>query len=416
LFACYNCLKKGIAFVLENNASLQFNASVTETYDIEKAVLERYQTGAREQQPSLCCPTEYEGNYLDILPQEIIEKDYGCGDPTRYVSPDETVLDLGSGGGKNCYILAQKVGAKGKVIGVDFNDEMLSLAQKYQSEIANKIGYKNTSFLKGKIQDLKLDLNKIEVWMRENPVTSIEALSRFEAECDRLRSQSPLIPDNSIDVVISNCVLNLVRPQDKQQLFQEIYRVLKRGGRAVISDIVCDEDPTSNILNDPQLWSGCIAGAFREDSFLKMFEATGFYGIEILKREEKPWQTIDGIEFRSVTIRAFKGKEGECLERKQAVVYKGPWKQVQDDDGHTFCRGERMAVCDKTYQILTNHNSPYKTDIIPISPYQNIPLEKAEEFSCKTKAIRHPKETKGLDYHLTETNSDAACCSPGECC
>jgi arsenite methyltransferase len=385
-------------------------------YDIENTVLDRYQAGAIEQQPSLCCPTEYEGNFLDILPEEIIAKDYGCGDPTRYVNQGETVVDLGSGAGKNCYILAQKVGATGKIIGVDFNDEMLALARKYQQKIATKIGYANTQFVKGKIQDLKLDAQKAQTWLTKNPIDSLDRLSAFENECDRLRREQPLIEDNSVDVVISNCVLNLVRPQDKQQLFPEIYRVLKRGGRAVISDIVCDEDPTPNIINDPDLWSGCIAGAFREDIFLKMFEEAGFYGIEILKREEKPWQTIDGIEFRSMTVRAFKGKDGACWERKQAVIYKGPWKQVQDDDGHIICRGERMAVCDKTFQILTNSNSPYSKDIIAVAPYENIPLEKAKEFSCKSKAIRHPKETKGMDYHLSETNNESACCSPELCC
>lgn len=400
--------------IVTSQVSSQLSASLD--YDIENTVLERYKDGARQQQPSLCCPTEYIGNYLDILPQEIIDKDYGCGDPTVYVSEGETVIDLGSGAGKNCYIIAQKVGKCGKIIGVDFNDEMLALARKYQDEIASKVGYYNTQFVKGKIQDLKLDLDKIEAWLQKNPITSIDKFSAFEAECDRLRDREPFIPDNSVDVVISNCVLNLVRPQDKQQLFQEIYRVLKRGGRAVISDIVCDEDPTPEILNDPDLWSGCIAGAFREDSFLKMFESAGFYGIEILKREEKPWQIIDGIEFRSVTIRAFKGKEGACWERKQSVIYKGPWKQVQDDDGHILCRGERMAVCDKTYQILTNPNSPYVKDIIPVPPYQDIPLEEAREFNCKNKAIRHPKETKGLDYNLTDTSNADSCCSPGECC
>jgi SAM-dependent methyltransferase len=387
----------------------------TTKYDIESEVLERYQAGAKQQQPSLCCPTEYEGNYLEILPEEIIAKDYGCGDPTRYVNQGETVVDLGSGAGKNCYILAQKVGAAGKIIGVDFNNEMLSLARKYQTEIATKLGYNNTQFVKGKIQDLRLNLERVETWLRNNPITSIDGVSKYETECDRLRQSETLIADSSVDVVISNCVLNLVRPQDKQQLFAEIFRVLKRGGRAVISDIVCDEDPTPKILNDPELWSGCIAGAFREDSFLKMFEAAGFYGIEILKREKQPWQVIDGVEFRSMTVRAYKGKEGACWERKQAVVYKGPWKQVQDDDGHVFCRGERMAVCDKTYQILTNTNSPYVKDIIPIPPYENIPLESAQEFSCKSKAIRHPSETKGSEYNLTDTSNES-CCSPGECC
>lgn len=125
-------------------------------YDIESTVLERYQEGARQQQPSLCCPTEYEGNYTKILPEEIIAKDYGCGDPTRYVNQGETVVDLGSGAGKNCYILAQKVAESGKIIGVDFNDEMLSLARKYQGEMADKLGYHNTEFVKGKIQGLKV--------------------------------------------------------------------------------------------------------------------------------------------------------------------------------------------------------------------------------------------------------------------
>ena len=384
-------------------------------YDVESTVLSRYQEGARQQQPSLCCPTEYEGNYTEILPEEIIAKDYGCGDPTRYVNEGETVVDLGSGAGKNCYILAQKVGKSGKIIGVDFNDEMLSLARKYQSEMADKLGYGNTEFIKGKIQDLKLPLDKLQTWLQTNPVTSVDKIGEYEAQCDRLRQQEPLIADNSIDVVISNCVLNLVRPQDKQQLFGEIFRVLKRGGRAVISDIVCDEDPTAKIMNDPDLWSGCIAGAFREDNFLKMFEDAGFYGVEILKREESPWQVIDGVEFRSMTVRAYKGKEGICLERKQSVVYKGPWKQVVDDDGHVFCRGERMAVCDKTYKIMTNCGSPYSNDVIGIEPYENIPLEEAREFNCKTKAVRHARETKGSEYNLTETNSDE-CCSPGECC
>lgn len=384
-------------------------------YDIETTVKQRYEAGAQQHQPTLCCPTEYEGNYLQLLPEEIIEKDYGCGDPTRYVKAGEIVVDLGSGAGKNCYILAQKVGATGKVIGVDFNDEMLALSRKYQQPMAEKLGYHNTEFVKGKIQDLQLKLDQVEAWLKANPINSLAELEEFKKYCDEIRQNEPLIADNSVDVVISNCVLNLVHPQDKKQLFNEIYRILKQGGRAVISDIVCDEPPTENILNDPNLWSGCIAGAFQEDKFLKMFENAGFYGIEILKREEKPWQTIDGVEFRSMTVRAYKGKEGECWERKQAVIYKGPWKQVLDDDGHIFCRGERMAVCDKTYQILTGENSPYQQDMIPLPPYKDIPLNKAQPFNCKSKAIRHARETKGSDYNLTQT-SDDSCCSPGECC
>lgn len=383
--------------------------------NLEQAVLERYQAGAKAAEASLCCPTEYEGQYLEILPDEILEKDYGCGDPSRYVNPGETVVDLGSGAGKICYILSQKVGADGRVIGVDFNDEMLNLARKYQPEIASKVGYNNVRFVKGKIQDLALDLDKVQAWLTANPIGTIEQVSTFEAQCDRLRRESPLVADNSVDVVVSNCVLNLVRPQDKTQLFRELYRVLKRGGRVVISDIVCDEDPTPEMIADPTLWSGCLSGAFREDTFLEMFEEAGFYGIEILNRQEAPWQTIEGIEFRSVTVRAFKGKEGECWERNQAVIYKGPWKQVRDDDGHIYHRGQRMAVCDKTFQILTRSNSPYANDLIPVLPHTDIPLEAANSFDCKRSSVRSPQETKGANYRETKTN-DAPVCGEGTGC
>ncbi|MGC1196230.1 MAG: methyltransferase domain-containing protein [Geitlerinemataceae cyanobacterium] len=388
----------------------------SQSTNLEQAVLERYQAGAKAAEASLCCPTEYEGQYLEILPDEILEKDYGCGDPSRYVNAGETVVDLGSGAGKICYILSQKVGAEGRIIGVDFNDEMLKLARKYQPEIANKVGYDNVRFVKGKIQDLALDLDKVQTWLTANPIGTIEQVSEFEAQCDRLRQEQPLVADNSVDVVVSNCVLNLVRPQDKTQLFQELYRVLKRGGRVVISDIVCDEDPTPEMIADPTLWSGCLSGAFREDTFLKMFEKAGFYGMEILSRQEEPWQTIEGIEFRSVTVRAFKGKEGDCWERNQAVIYKGPWKQVQDDDGHVYHRGQRMAVCDKTFQLLTRSNSPYQDDLIPVLPHTDIPLEEAIPFDCKRSSIRSAKETKGLDYRETIAIDTPVCGESSGCC
>lgn len=384
-------------------------------YDVEQTVLERYEAGARQPQAALCCPTDgYDSRYLEILPQEIIEKDYGCGDPTRYVNPGETVVDLGSGAGKNCYILAQKVGESGRVIGVDFNDEMLSLSRKYLKPIAETLGYQNVEFVKGKIQDLALNLDLVQTWLEQNPITSVGQIAAFEAECDRLRQSQSLIISDSVDVVVSNCVLNLVRPQDKKQLFQEIFRVLKRGGRAVISDIVCDEAPTEKILNDPELWSGCIAGAFRENEFLEMFEQAGFYGIEILARQTEPWQVIDGVEFRSLTVQAFKGKEGECLERNQAVIYRGPWKAVQDDDGHILYRGERMAVCDKTFHIYTNPKGAYHSDLIPIAPYEEVPLDAALTFPCAGDTIRDPQQTKGKNYHITTESSD--CCSPQSCC
>lgn len=381
------------------------------TFNVEKSVLERYELGAKEPQPSLCCPTEYEQSYLSIIPEEIIVKDYGCGDPTRYVNGGETVLDLGSGAGKNCYILAQKVGENGSVIGVDFNEEMLNLAKKYQQEMASKLGYLNTRFVKGKIQDLKLPLVQVESYINNHPIQSLSDLIAFEAECDRLRVQETLIKDNSVDVVISNCVLNLVKTEDKKQLFQEIYRVLKEGGRAVISDIVCDEDLPPEIINDPELWSGCIAGAFREDLFLEMFAEAGFYGIEILSRQDEPWQVINGIEFRSLTVRAYKPKQGVNKDKNQAIIYKGPWKKVEDDWGNIFYRGERIAVSHSTFEMMTEKNSPYSSAIIGINPLEEISLEEAKNFCGKNEKHRSPQETKGNFYQENKLiKNKNSCC------
>jgi len=397
--------------------SMAINDAAKGGYSVEKAVLERYQAGAKQVEAALCCPiTDYDGQYLKILPDEILEKDYGCGDPSVYVNEGDTVVDLGSGAGKICYILAQKVGRNGKVIGVDFNDEMLGLARKYQQEIADQIGYHNTQFVKGRIQDLALDLNKVESHLVDHPVTNMDDVLAYEAECDRLRKDEPMISDGTVDAVVSNCVLNLVRTDQKKQLFDEIFRVLRKGGRAIISDIVCDETPTSRIINDPDLWSGCIAGAFREDEFLKMFEDAGFHGVEILARAEEPWHVIDGIEFRSMTVRAYKGKQGPCLERNQAVIYKGPWKKVVDDDGHTLIRGERMAVCDKTYNLYSDPTGPYGGTIIGLQPMNIIPLDDAQPMSCHGKPTRTPREMKGEDYDLTQMSGEDCCGPDGNCC
>jgi SAM-dependent methyltransferase len=385
--------------------------------DMQSAVLDRYKEGARQVQPALCCPTtSYDKKFLQVLPREILEKDYGCGDPSVYLREGDTVIDLGSGAGKICYIASQIVGSNGKVIGVDFNDDMLNLARKYQDGIAEKIGYHNTHFVKARIQDMALDLDRVQRWLDQHPINTIDDVMAYEAYCDQLRKTDPLIADNSVDVIVSNCVLNLVDTQKKAQLFAEMYRVLKKGGRAVISDIVCDEQPTPEMINDPELWSGCISGAFVEADFLKMFEDAGFHGVEILKRADTPWHTIDGIEFRSMTVRAFKGKEGPCLDRNQSVVYKGPWSQVKDDDGHTLFRGQRMAVCDKTFNLYTDPQGPYADHIIGIEPHEIIPLDDARPFNCRVNAIRDARSQKGEDFNATISPESQSCCSDDGCC
>jgi len=376
---------------------------------VESAVRERYSGAARQAEAALCCPVEYDPKYLKIIPAEVIERDYGCGDPSRWVHEGDTVLDLGSGTGKICFIAAQVVGSIGRVIGVDMTDDMLEVARRNAPIVAQRVGYANVEFRKGRIQDLALDFERLDHELRAHPVGGIESWVAAERYAEHLRQRHPLVASDSVDVVVSNCVLNLVDSQSKPKMFAEIFRVLRRGGRAVISDIVSDEVVPEHLQKDPELWSGCISGALTETEFVEAFERAGFYGIEIVKRDEAPWRVVEGIEFRSVTIRAWKGKEGPCFERNQAVVYKGPFKEVLDDDGHRLKRGVRHAVCDKAFQIY--RREPYRAHFDFIEPRVAIPLESAAPFDCHRSTPRHPSETKGVGY--STTTAAESCCAPG---
>ena len=381
---------------------------------VEAAVKQRYAAGARAQEAALCCPVDYDPQYLKIIPAEVIERDYGCGDPSQHLHRGETVLDLGSGTGKICFIASQVVGPEGKVIGVDMTDDMLEVARRNAPVVAERVGYGNVEFRKGRIQDLGLDLEKLDAELRARPITSADAFLAAEELAAELRVRHPLVAGESIDVVVSNCVLNLVEARAKRQLFDEIFRVLRLGGRAVISDIVSDEEVPDELQTDPELWSGCISGALTESGFLAAFERAGFYGVRILKRDEQPWRTVQGIEFRSITVEAWKGKQGPCLDRNQAVIYKGPFKQVLDDDEHWIERGQRHAVCDKTFNLYKK--PPYREHFDFIEPLTPVPLDDAKPFDCERKALRHPRETKGMAYDATTEASRCCDSGGGACC
>ncbi len=281
-----------------------------EVLNIEQAVRARYATGAQQEEAALCCPVDYNPRFLALIPEEILARDYGCGDPSQHLRSGETVLDLGSGAGKICYIAAQVVGAEGRVIGVDMTPEMLALAEKYRHSIGEQLGYHNVEFHRGRIQDLRTDLYAVDAYLREHPVNSFEDFQTFETAMAEQRAQRPLIADGSVDVVVSNCVLNLVQDSDKRQLFGEIFRVLRQGGRTVISDIVADEPVPAHLKADPELWSGCVSGAMQEKAFITAFEEAGFSSIAVLKRDPQPWRTVEGIAFRSMTVVAHKGEPG----------------------------------------------------------------------------------------------------------
>jgi SAM-dependent methyltransferase len=345
---------------------MQSSVGPTLSTATEEAVRQRYSAGAEAVDAALCCPVTYSPRYLEIIPAEVLERDYGCGDPTPYVRPGDTVLDLGSGGGKVCFIAAQIAGANGRVIGVDCNREMLALARRHQPTVARRLGFENTQFRCGLIQDLRLDLELLAEELAREPVNDQWGWLRIRSVEDRLRNERPMIPDESIDCVLSNCVLNLVRSIDRKQLFAEIFRVLRTNGRAAVSDIVADRDVPEHLQKDSHLWSGCISGAYREDAFLRAFEEAGFHGIEIMARQSEPWQVVEGVEFRSLTVVAYKGERGPSSREEQALIYRGPFRKVEDDEGRVFVRGERTAVGETTFRRL--QREPYQGKFVAIDP------------------------------------------------
>ena len=242
--------------------------------DQRDAVQSRYGAAALEQEACLCTPVGFDPQLLKVIPQAVVERDYGCGDPTRWVRCGDRVLDLGSGSGKNAFICSQVIGASGSVTGVDCNTDMLRLSREASVLVADAIGYANVEFLEG----------------------AIEALDAAGP------NGLPLVATASMDVVLSNCVLNLVNPGQRSRLLSNIRRVLAPAGRVAISDIVCDRPVPLHLQQDPDLWSGCISGAWQDEAFLEAFRQLGFQQVSYVDRSPEPWRVVESINFYAVTL------------------------------------------------------------------------------------------------------------------
>jgi SAM-dependent methyltransferase len=201
----------------------------------------------------------YDTSELDGLPAEAVAGSIGCANPVAlaHLEPGEDVLDLGSGGGIDVLLSARRVGPQGRAYGVDMTAEMLELARANQQ----RAGVTNAEFLEGRIEDVPL-------------------------------------PDRSVDVVVSNCVINL--SADKPAVFSEAFRLLRPGGRLAVADVIADRDPDPELLADDAAWAACIAGAVTGATYRAQLEAVGFTDIEII--DSHP--VADG--FRSVLVRAHK--------------------------------------------------------------------------------------------------------------
>jgi SAM-dependent methyltransferase len=217
-------------------------------------------------------------------------------------------VDLGSGAGIDVFVAAKKVGRQGKVIGVDMTPDMLAQALVAAGQVARDLAYRNTEFRHGYLEEIPVD-------------------------------------DASVDLVTSNCVVNL--STDKRKVFREIARILRHGGRFVIADIVSEKPVPPEWKGNTQLWGECIAGALSEEEFLAGAREAGFYGLQILARTF--YREVEGQIFHAVTVRGWTFQKGStCVYTGQHAIYLGPYAQVSDDDGHTYQRGVPFEICTDT--------------------------------------------------------------------
>lgn len=337
-------------------------------------------TGSRDLKTSACCcsdeamPPEVKA-VLREVDGEILERFYGCGSPIPPELKGCTVLDLGCGTGRDVYVASKLVGENGIVIGVDMTDEQLEVARRHIASMTGKFGYgkANVDFRKGYVEDLK-------------------ALD---------------IEDHSIDIVISNCVLNL--SPDKPAAFREIFRVLKPGGELFFSDVFAGRRIPEHLQNDPVLHGECLAGAMYIEDFRRLLHSLGCPDYRVTAKtpislnnpeiEEK----IGMIDFYSMTVRAFKlaGLEDICEDYGQVAVYQGTIPHCPHyfdlDDHHRFFNGKPMLVCGNTASMLQNTRFTKHFMVFGDRSTHYGP------FDCASPAVK------------AENNQEGAC-STGACC
>ncbi len=312
-----------------------------------------YSQAVGDQKEDILNPVCYDESILNHVPEEFRFRGYGCGSPVMDagIQEGECVVDLGCGTGVECFIASRITGETGRVIGVDMLDPMLELANKAHRHVADNLGYDNLEFRKGYLENLPVD-------------------------------------DNSADVVISNCVMNL--SVHKRRAFSEILRILRPGGRLVISDVVCETEPDPAIRNDENLRGECIAGALTQEHLISLLHETGFIAPLLIKRF--PYREVQGHPFYSLTFSAVKPK----FTAKVPVIYRGPLPYIVTHDGETLFAGEIKEISSHEAETL-------KDQLFIIDGQGNVTNIEAEN-TCSCCSI--PPEKSGGENLLSVESLD----------
>jgi len=310
--------------------------------------------------------------------------------PDHVAGPGERVLIAGATG-NTLSVVARHVGADGSVLLIESDQTIMVQAQQHDGTLAQSLGYRNWRYACTDLHDLRTNPATLADFLTDHPVTDRQHYQALLAALDTQRAQAPLVPEASIDLVILDTTINRLPIAQVRTILTEAFRVLRRGGRLYANVLLADEPPPATF---PAFSKGlAITYVPLETEIMVLLEAAGYYGLGYTWRASLPLKVVEGVELRAFVVEAYKGKQGICLDLGHAVIYRGPWKEVLDDDNHRYVRGERVAVCAKTYDLL--QRAPYQGQFLGVPAYLDVPEAQAPLFDCNTPHLRSPAVTKG---------------------
>ena len=319
----------------------------------------------------------------------------------KHLLPGDAMVALGVGRQLAAMLHEQMASRYQHIIFVD--DDAVRLEQ---STAASRAGTKSRR-VEGPLDDLRTNPAQLSRLLARTPASDLASYRVLEAALDRQRQDHPLVQDGSIDAVMLDGIAAMTGSAPLGRVVAEAFRVLRRGGQLVMSGLLLDERIGNASLE------GGLATLPLEQEVAGILVAAGYHGIAYRWRAELPWKIVDGAEARAFVLEAYKGKQGVCIDQGHAVMYRGPWRTVFDDDGHCYVRGERTAVCKKTYDLL--ERAPYEGQFIGLVPYVLVPEDQAPIFDCNTPAIREPAVTKST-RRVAAGSGGTASCAGADCC